>query len=868
MRLVLLALLGSAFAVTTLVLLPLPAAAGLLTVGSAGFGVAMLRAAARGLAAGTRLRAVGLGAGALLTGLAGVASGISVVAVPDWTVDGVPRPAEIPLVCVFLAAALYLPVLLRPQQRREPLARLRVGLDTVGVAACLMFPPWLVLFSAGERRGASVTAVLFGGAAIAVAVVSGVHSIRHRAALQWCGPGAALSLLGLTALTIAMDHPLETNAAIAAIAAAAALNGAAAVLWWGSVRVNPDAGPLPPVGSEPAAGFPLFALPVLGCGLVVAYHLMTGGDLDASSIILATTALIAVAAREFVSAIVLRRQADHLADQGNRLRSLMFGSSDVAMVLDTAHAVRWQSPAAARHFGLSDQDVLGRPVTALVDPEQAEAVDEYLSERMSDAQEHTAGRPLPVRFRDGFGSWRETEWTAGGADPAEPGRTLVVHVRDVSEQLELEQALRQSAHLDPQTGLANRQGLIRAGDPMPGAGALIVLELGGLTAVADVHGTDVVELVVAEVARRLRTRLEGADVPARIGEAQFAVLTHGGAVHAHVLASQLVTVLTAPYSAAGTDAHLSVWGGMADLTPDAGVEEVIRRAALALRGIRTGPPGAVEWYDEEMEERLLRRSTLEQDLPGAIGRNELELHYQPVVELPGRRPVGVEAVLCWRHPTLGRVPAGELLALAEDLGFLGDVRHWMLHRACRQLSGWRHQHEDLWLSVNVRPRELPDPVFQAALETAMATHLVPEAALVIEIAEHDLQDDPDHDLAGHLGRLRAQGMRTAVGNFGAGPTSLSRLRILPVDLLRIDREVFGQPAGAPRRLGAIMDVTVTLGRRLGMEIVAQGLMTDDDLETVEAAGCRFAQGDLLCRPLPAEHFEALLEQHRDRSHRS
>lgn len=867
MRLVLPAVIGSAIAVTAFVLLPLPAAAGLLTAGSAGFGVALLRSAARDRTAGTRLRAIGLGGGALLAGLAGVASGVSVVIAPGVEVDGVPLPAEIPLVCLFLAAALALPALLRPPQGREPLARLRVGLDTVGVAACLLFPTWLMLMSGPERRGATVTAILFGTTATAVAAVTGVHAIRHRAALQWCGPGAALSLLGLTALTVGMDHPDNSNAAIATVAAAAALDAAAAMQWWGATRVRPDAGPLPPVGSEPAAGFPLFALPVLGSGVLVAYHLVNGGRLDPTSIILATVALLAVAAREFVSAIVLRRQADHLADQGNRLRSLMFGSSDVAMVIDTAHAVRWQSPAAARHFGLSDQDVLGRPVTALVDPDQAEAVHDYLSDRISDPTEHTAGSPLAVRLRDGFGRWRETEWTAGGADPAEPGRTLVVHVRDISEQLELEQALRQSAHVDPHTGLANRQGLVQAGEPMPEAGALIVLELGGLTAIADVHGTEVVELVLAEVAKRLRTRVEGADVPARIGEARFAVLTHGGAVRAHVLASQLVTVLTTPYSAAGTDAHLSVWGGMTDLAPEAGMDEVIRRAALALRAVRTAPPGAVEWYDEEMEQRLVRRSTLEQDLPGALARSELEVRYQPIVELSGRRPVGVEAVLGWRHPTLGRVPAAELLPLAEELGYLGDVRHWMLHRAARQLAGWRHHHEDLWLSVNVRPRELADPVFQAALETAMATHLVPESAMVIEIAEHDLQDDNGHDLAGLLGKLRAQGMRTAVGNFGTGPTSLSRLRILPVDLLRVDREVFGQPADASRRLGAIMDVTVTLGRRLGMEIVAQGLQTADDLDTVQAAGCRLGQGDLLGRPLPAEHFEALLEQHRDRSHR-
>lgn len=866
MRSLALALLVAALVVAALILLPLPAAAGLFSAGSAGFGLAVLLAARRGTLAGTGLRAVVLGSGAVLTGLAGLASGVAVVVAPDALVGDVPLRSEIPLVTIFLAAALYLPGVLRPHQRRGPLARLRVGLDIAGVAACLMFPVWLLLFGAGERRGAAITALLAGATATAVAAVSGVHAVRHRAALQWCGPGAALSLLALTALTVAMDYPEHANAGIAAVAAAGAINVAGAVLWWGAVKVRPDGGALPPAGSEPSAGFPLFALPVLGSAMVTAYHLVNGGRLDAGSIVLATTALLAVAAREYTASIALRRQADHLTDQGNRLRSLMFGSSDVAMVLDADLAVRWQSPAAARHFALSDQDVLGRPVSALVHPDEGEVVYAYLSDCLADPA-RAAAPTRTVRLRDGFGRWRETEWTAGGEDPAEPGRTVVVHVRDVSDQRDLEQALRQAAHLDPLTGLANRKGLRRAGDP-PEAGALIVLELGGLTAIADVHGTEAADMVVVEAARRLRARVESTDVPARIGDARFAVLTRGGAVRAHVLASQLVNVLTAAYSVAGTDAHVSAWAGMADVTADDDLEEVVRRAALALRGVRSGPPGAVEWYDEEMEARLLRRSTLEQDLPGAVARKQLDLSYRPVVELPGGRPVGVEAVLGWRHPAIGAVPSGELLALADELGFLAEVRKWALHRACRQLSAWRREHEDLWLSADVRPRELADPVFQAGLDAALETHGLPESALVVEIAEQDLQHGPDaqqpayEDIAAELGRLRARGVRTSVGSFGSGPTSLSRLRILPVDLLKVDREVFGQPDGAGGPLGVIMDVTVTLGRRLGMEVVAQGLRSADDLATVQAAGCRLGQGDLLGRPMPAEHLEALLEQHR------
>ncbi|MFF5290076.1 EAL domain-containing protein [Paractinoplanes globisporus] len=830
-------------AVTALfILLPPAAAAGALVACSAAFAVAMIRAAW----GGPGFRAPALAAGILITALAGAASAVAALVAPDALLAGVPLPAEIPLISLFFVAGAYLPAILRPHQRRDPLARARLALDALGLAACLIFLPWLLLY---DHRGGSTTALLFGGGVAATLAVAGVHAIRHRAALQWCAPGAALSVVGLSALTIGMDHPSEPNAVIAAVAAALAINAAAALMWHGAVRVRPDARPLPPAGSEPSAGFPLLTLPVLGSALVTVYHLLNGGSLDSMAIVLGVTAIVAVGIREWVSAITLRRHAAHLTVQGNRLRSLVFGAVDVAMVLDADLAVRWQSPAAARQFGLSDQDVLGRAATDLVHPVQADVVHAYLASRMAG---RPAGESMPVRLRDGFGAWRETEWTTSGLDPAEPGHSLVVHVRDVSNLRGLERALREATHRDPQTSLANREGLRRASELIPDAGAMVVIELGGLTAIGDVHGPDLAELVVIEAASRLRTRVAGGDVPARLGDFRFAVLTRCGAVRAHLLAGRLVNALTAPYDAAGTVAHLSAWAGLADAVPGADIDEVVRRATLALRSVRSEPPGAVDWYDEQMESRLLRRSTLEQDLPGAVSRGELETAYQPIVDLARGRPAGVQALPVWRHPTLGPVPPAELLALAEDLGLLAEIAHGLLHRSCRLLAGWRGQQESLWLALTVRPRTLSDPAFQASLQTALELCRIPPAAIVLEVAEEDLHED----LAAELGRLRAEGIRTAIADFGAGPTSLSRLRTLPIDVLKIDQELFAQA-------DAVMDVTMTLGRRLGLEVIAHGLRTPADLETVRAAGCQLGQGDLLGTPLPAEHLEALLEQHRD-----
>src|SRR4051795_7029829 len=237
-RSVLLASCAIVVVIALLAVLPARAGAGLLTACSGGFGVAMIRAVLTGRSAGPRDRALALAVGVLVTALVGAASGIAVLVAPGVRVAGVPLPAEIALISLFFVAGAYLPAILRPPQRRDLLARLRLALDAIGVAACLIFLPWMLLF---DHRGGAVTALIFGGAAAATVAVAGVHAIRHRSALQWCAPGAALSLICLSAFTIGQDFTAEPNATIAVIAAGLASTVAAGLMWHGATRIRADA---------------------------------------------------------------------------------------------------------------------------------------------------------------------------------------------------------------------------------------------------------------------------------------------------------------------------------------------------------------------------------------------------------------------------------------------------------------------------------------------------------------------------------------------------------------------------------------------------------------------------------------------------
>ena len=188
---------------------------------------------------------------------------------------------------------------------------------------------------------------------------------------------------------------------------------------------------------------------------------------------------------------------------------------------------------------------------------------------------------------------------------------------------------------------------------------------------------------------------------------------------------------------------------------------------------------------------------------------------------------------------------------------------------CRQLSSWTREGRGLFMSVNVSAHELAAPHFVAEVAAALETHLVPAASLVVEVAEPQLvavRQDPAgrslfEDLLAHLAELRTLGVRAAVDNFGIGPTSLSQLRVLPLDLLKIDRLVFA-PDGQNEPAGAIIEVLVKLGGQLGIQVLAQGLETPSDLAVARAAGCRYGQGYLLSQPVPPEHLEAYLDQHR------
>jgi len=799
--------------------------------------------------------------GAGFLGVGVLATGLTTAILPLAPAGYRPVVAAAGLVPV--ASTFVLGLLLLPGAAPTMSARLRRAFDGVSVGWSLAFSTWLVL-PHDIVSPAVFIAALVAILSLSILALAALRAIRYRPASLLCGVGAMLEIVGLVTTVVVLGSP---GPEWILLVAAGLLVAGPVVVWAGARRsgVAPNL-PTPLDTTGTLAGYPILTLPAGVAIAAVTWHLVTEGFwFDRPTIVLGVGVAAAMAAREVIAAADLRRFARRLTDQEAHFRSLVAGSSDVTMVIDSDLAVRWQSPAAARQLGLSDQDVLGRMFTELVHPDDAPAVDKSLravltADHEIDESEHPV--LVEARLRDGFGQWRDTESTVSDQRSTPEVGALVVHVRDVGERKQLERTLHRLAFTDQLTGLPNRRELLRTlatVRSVPGRnGALLVVDLHGMAGVNDVRGREVGDAVLIEVARRLRTGAHPEDLPARLGGDEFAVLTADPPVQAYALGTRLLTTLTEPYQLPGATVHLSATVGLTELTSGSSVDDVLNRADLARRRARQLGCNRIEWYDESLEALLQRRMDIERDLPAAAVRNELDLVYQPVVELSDRSPAGLEALLRWRHPTLGTILPGEFVPIADELGVVGEVGDWVIRAACRQLSLWLRDGRDMWVAVNVSLRQLALPNFVATVAAAIDSYRLPADRLVIEITESAVGADLP-TVVTQLAGLRALGVRTALDHFGVGPTSLAYLRRLPVDVLKIDSALFAEPSGLSM---PIVDVVVSLGRRLGLEIVAEGLEVEGHLDLVRNAGCRYGQGFLFGRPAPVEHVEAYLESPR------
>ncbi|WP_053081584.1 EAL domain-containing protein [Methylobacterium aquaticum] len=497
-----------------------------------------------------------------------------------------------------------------------------------------------------------------------------------------------------------------------------------------------------------------------------------------------------------------------------------------------------------------EADPVGRPLAALVLPEDADVLAEVLMLALSAGDRGPAVREMRFARRDGSPMWARISATCLHLPP-DPVLTLL-QVEDITARREAERRIAHMARHDALTDLPNRTLFRERLDALlgSGAGAILWLDLDRFKVVNDTLGHAAGDSLLCEVARRMQAVLRPDDIIARLGGDEFAVLLDDGdPLAASRAASRLIEAVQAPVTVAGRPMHVGVSIGVV-LAPSDGhdADTLMARADRALYSAKAAGRSTFRLYDPAMDAAMAEQHGLELDLRLGLERGEFELHYQPIVTAAERRVVCHEALVRWRHPTRGLVPPAAFIPLAEETGLIDRLGTWILRQACRDAAGWA---DGPRVAVNVSAAQVKHGPLTAAIQSALREAGLAADRLEIEITESLLIDGEAADL---LPALRHLGVRIALDDFGTGYSSLSYLRRFPFDTIKIDRSFIADIADPDT--AAIVRAVVGIAAQLGATVTAEGIETEDQFAAVRQEGCTEVQGYLFGRPVPLDGMQA------------
>jgi diguanylate cyclase (GGDEF)-like protein/PAS domain S-box-containing protein len=560
------------------------------------------------------------------------------------------------------------------------------------------------------------------------------------------------------------------------------------------------------------------------------------------------------------------RSADARASRlETRFQHLLDLSRDAFVETDAYGVLTEWNRQAELLFGWSRDEVIGRPLTDFLIPER------YMNRHLHDLEatrtsvnglERTRPRDMHLMHREGHEvQVSGTAYVLGNGPDLRIGGFL----HDRAEERAAEEALAHAYLHDSLTGLPNRtlftyrlSYALAKGRGSPGSVAVLVLDLDRFKAINDALSHEAGDEVLVAVAARLLGADLAAEVVARLGGDEFLVFFDGPGAEreAVALAERALSNLSEPIVAGDNEVFISASIGIA-CTSSSVLEPtpLLSNADAAMYQAKSRGGGAIEVFGEAMRARVQDRMHTEHALHRALEREELCLHYQPVIDIAGGQVIALEALLRWQHPTQGLVPPNRFIPIAEESGLIIPIGAWVLREACEQLHRWFYGRPESLLGtveVNLSARQVDDPEIVGTVERILDESGLPPSSLTLEITESALMHDAASALQ-VLRSLKALGVTLAIDDFGTGYSSLSYLHRFPLDVLKIDKSFVDGLSGG-RDGVEIVAAVIKLAHALGLQVVAEGVEQPAQLEQLGSMGCDFAQGYLFSRPVPAHEI--------------
>lgn len=537
---------------------------------------------------------------------------------------------------------------------------------------------------------------------------------------------------------------------------------------------------------------------------------------------------------------------------------------EAVLIADHNNFIVYVNPAFTRITGYNEQDVLGKGYDIISSNKHSDSFHQCILRELKDKGMYS-GEMWGYHKNSGLIRLHQTVSSIKD-EKGNVSYYVAVYSEIIIESKSLAELNFLSLY-DPLTKLANRSNLslelrksLNRALEMKKVNALFFVDVDHFTHINESLGHNAGDQLLKDIAQRLKEVAKLSTIMARIGGDEFAIICEciSTEISAVVVAQTIIEACKAPFFLEGQRVFVSVSIGIC-LYPLAGksVESIMRNADSALRRAKESGRDIFAFYSRDMTEKANQRIHVASELRLALERDELELHYQPIYMLSELKLVGSEALVRWNHPTQGRVAPNDFIPIAEECGLISAIDMWVLRKACEQMSQWIIDGHDLsFMAVNLSSLSLSRKSLAQDVVTLLQQSKLDSRFLELEITESAIMENQQQaDVI--LCQLRQAGIRIAIDDFGAGYSSLARLKTLPANKLKIDQSFIKNLPGSTDE-AAIVDTILALGSRMGLEVQAEGIETNEQMRFLRDCQCELGQGYLFGRPLLAEEFSKLI----------